>query len=114
LLQVNDELLAKVNALPLALPPALLALPARASVAGRCQGHAIGIQITDFLCTTKEAHHQTGRHFLRSQHLEQKEYGQERTKYLESQGYKIIRFWNNEVMSNIEGVILAVMNALEE
>jgi very-short-patch-repair endonuclease len=35
-------------------------------------------------------------------------------KYLESQGCKIIRFWNNEVMSNIEGVILAVMNALVE
>jgi len=28
-----------------------------------------------------------------SQHLEQKEYDNERTKYLESRGYRVIRFW---------------------
>jgi len=50
---------------------------------------------------------------LRSQHLEQEEYDQERTKYLESQGYKVIRFWNNNVLSNIEEVILAIIYAME-
>jgi very-short-patch-repair endonuclease len=49
-----------------------------------------------------------------SQHLEQEEYDTERTKYLEAQGYKVIRFWNNDVMNNIEGVILAIMYALEK
>lgn len=49
-----------------------------------------------------------------SQHLEQEEYDLERTKYLESQGYKVIRFWNDDVMNNIEGVILAIMLALEK
>ncbi len=49
-----------------------------------------------------------------SQHLEQKEYDDERTKYLELQGYKVIRFWNNDVTNNIEAVILAIMNALGE
>jgi very-short-patch-repair endonuclease len=49
-----------------------------------------------------------------SQHLEQEEYDDERTKYLELQGYKVIRFWNNDVMNNIEGVILAIMNALKK
>ena len=49
-----------------------------------------------------------------SQHLEQEEYDTERTKYLESQGYKVIRFWNNDVMNNIEGVILAITYALEK
>ena len=49
-----------------------------------------------------------------SQHLEQEEYDQERTKYLESQGYKVIRFWNNDVMNNIEGVILAILHAIED
>ena len=28
-----------------------------------------------------------------------------RTKYLENKGYKVIRFWNNEVYENVEGVI---------
>jgi len=47
------------------------------------------------------------------QHLEQKEYDEERTKYLESQGYKVIRFWNNQVMDNVERVIKAITYALE-
>ena len=51
---------------------------------------------------------------LRSQHLEQEEYDEERTKYLGSQGYKVIRFWNNHVMNNIEGVILAILHAMED
>ena len=50
--------------------------------------------------------------FLRSQHLEQEEYDAERTKYLESQGYRVIRFWNNDVMKNMDGVILAIVNTL--
>jgi len=49
-----------------------------------------------------------------SQHLEQEEYDKERTKYLESQGYTVISFWNHDVMNNIHGVILAIMNALEK
>ena len=28
----------------------------------------------------------------------------ERTKYLEQKGYKVIRFWNNDIDNNIEGV----------
>ena len=27
-----------------------------------------------------------------------------RTRFLEDQGYRIVRFWNNEVLSNLEGV----------
>lgn len=27
-----------------------------------------------------------------------------RTKFLESKGYHVIRFWNNEIDNNIEGV----------
>ena len=72
--------------------------------------HAIGNYIPDF-CSPKS------RLIIEldgSQHLEQEEYDKERTKYLESQGYKVIRFWNNDVMNNIEGVILAIMYALEQ
>jgi very-short-patch-repair endonuclease len=48
-----------------------------------------------------------------SHHLEQEEYDQERTKYLESKGYKVLRFWNNQVMNDIESVIKAVIYELE-
>jgi very-short-patch-repair endonuclease len=46
--------------------------------------------------------------------LEQEEYDNERTKYLESLGYKVIRFWNSDVMNNSEVVILAIIHALED
>lgn len=32
------------------------------------------------------------------------EYDNNRTKFLEQNGYKVIRFWNNDIDSNIEGV----------
>ena len=49
-----------------------------------------------------------------SQHLEQEEYDEERTRYLESLGYRVIRFWNNDVTKNVDGVILAIMQAMED
>lgn len=52
--------------------------------------------------------------FLRSQHLEQAEYDEQRTRYLNSLGYKVIRFWNNEVTKSIDGVILAIVYAMED
>ncbi len=29
----------------------------------------------------------------------------QRTRYIEAQGFRVIRFWNNDVLGNIEGVI---------
>jgi very-short-patch-repair endonuclease len=40
-----------------------------------------------------------------SQHLDQQEYDDERTKYLEALGYRVLRFWNHEVMDNTETVL---------
>jgi very-short-patch-repair endonuclease len=71
--------------------------------------YAIGSFITDFCVPRKKLIIELDG----SQHLEQEAYDDERTKYLELQGYKVIRFWNNDVMNNIEGVILSIMNALE-
>ena len=48
-----------------------------------------------------------------SQHLEQQEYDQDRTKYLELLGYKVIRFWNNQVMNDMNEVIRAITFTLE-
>ena len=78
--------------------------------------HAVGIYIPDFVCLEKKLIIGLDG----SQHLEQEEYDKERTHYLESQGYKVIpqgddvRFWNNDVMNTMEGVILAIMHALEQ
>jgi very-short-patch-repair endonuclease len=44
-----------------------------------------------------------------SQHADAVEYDAERTAFFESQGYRVLRFWNNEVTDNLEGVIRAIM-----
>ena len=72
--------------------------------------HAVGNYIPDF-CSPKA---KLIIELDGSQHLEQEEYDEERTKYLESLGYKVIRFWNNDVMNNIDGVILAIIHAMED
>jgi very-short-patch-repair endonuclease len=37
-----------------------------------------------------------------------------RTEYLQSRGYRVLRFWNNDIFENIEGVISVISAALEE
>ena len=34
-----------------------------------------------------------------SEHIEQEEYDTERSAFLETKGYRVIRFWNNQVMT---------------
>ncbi len=34
-----------------------------------------------------------------------------RTKFLESEGYRVLRFWNNEVLGNIDGVLEVIQSA---
>jgi len=36
-----------------------------------------------------------------------------RTVYLSSQGYRVLRFWNNDVLENIDGVLSAIYEALK-
>jgi very-short-patch-repair endonuclease len=36
-----------------------------------------------------------------------------RTRFLESKSYRVIRFWNNDILENIEGVLTEIMRALE-
>ena len=37
-----------------------------------------------------------------------------RTTVLRSLGYRVIRFWNHDVLSNLDGVLGAIIGALEE
>ncbi len=38
----------------------------------------------------------------------------ERSAYLRSQGYRVLRFWNNDVLKNIDGVMEAVLTAMHQ
>jgi very-short-patch-repair endonuclease len=48
------------------------------------------------------------------QHNEEtmKERDAERTITLEETGYQVLRFWNNEVLTNLEGVLQRIQGAL--
>ncbi|WP_230481471.1 endonuclease domain-containing protein [Sphingomonas sp. Leaf21] len=46
------------------------------------------------------------------QHDERAAYDEARTHYLETQGWRVIRFWNNDVLGNLEGVVLTIERSL--
>jgi very-short-patch-repair endonuclease len=70
---------------------------------------SIGKFIADFYCPKKNLVIEIDG----SQHLDNKEYDQERTWYFESLGIKVIRFWNNEVNINLDGVLMKIMEELD-
>jgi very-short-patch-repair endonuclease len=72
--------------------------------------HAIGQYIVDFCSPRRKLIIELDG----SQHLEQREYDAERTRYLEAQGYRVLRFWNNDVMKNTDAVLQVIWNALND
>jgi len=49
-----------------------------------------------------------------SQHIARARADAARTAFLNSQGYRVLRFWNNEVLQQTEAVITAIYEALSE
>jgi len=70
---------------------------------------SIGKYIVDFYCPEKKLIVEIDGW----RHKENETYDNDRTTYLESLGLKILRFWNNEVNDNLEGVILRIEEHLE-
>lgn len=70
----------------------------------------IGKYITDFCCLDKMLIIELdgGHHNEDTIIIEDKI----RQKYLEYNGYKVLRFWNNEIEENLEGVIARILQAL--
>ncbi len=48
-----------------------------------------------------------------SQHMDREERDAKRTRWLESEGFRVLRFWNNEVLEQIDGVLSVIEEALE-
>ncbi|MBP6931751.1 MAG: endonuclease domain-containing protein [Candidatus Pacebacteria bacterium] len=70
---------------------------------------SIGSYIADFYCHKKLLVIEIDG----SQHLENKEYDIERSKFFLDLGIRTIRFWNNEINTNIDGVILKIESELK-
>ena len=47
-----------------------------------------------------------------SQHLEDVVYDDRRTRILRQQGFRVLRFWNGDVVQNVEGVLEVIFEAL--
>ena len=73
--------------------------------------YPIGNYIVDFICNEKKLIIEIDG----GQHNDDKQihYDQERTKYLETKGYKVIRFWNSDIENNIEGVYQEILKYLD-
>jgi very-short-patch-repair endonuclease len=80
----------------------------------QCNGHkfyrqySIGPYILDFYCPKIKLSIELDG----SQHAENKEYDQIRTTYLENYSIRELRFWNNEVLENLEGVYEKILKHL--
>src|SRR6266849_2047227 len=80
----------------------------------RLQGHKfrrqypLGPFILDFVCIE----HRLVIEADGGQHADN-EADQRRTTWLEKRGWRVIRFWNNEILSNTEGVAEAILQALD-
>ena len=72
--------------------------------------HPIGNYIVDFVCLKKNLIIELDG----GQHLNNIEYDTIRTQYLKLKGFKVVRFWNNQVFNETEGVLETIYNLLEE
>ena len=70
--------------------------------------HPLGAYVLDFICLdSKWVIEIDG-----SQHLDQVTYDERRTAWLESQGFSVIRFWANEVLSHTDAVVTTIIQSL--
>ena len=66
----------------------------------------IGRYIADFVCLDERLIVEVDG----GQHDEQRRYDGMREQWLMSRGFRVVRFWNNDVMTNLEGVVQAILD----
>lgn len=72
--------------------------------------HPLGNYIADFVCLEAVLVLEVDG----GQHAESADNDEIRTQWLEAKGLHVMRFWNNEVLNNIEGVKLVIWNYLSK
>ena len=70
----------------------------------------IGKYIVDFLCEDLAIVIELDG----GQHMEQEKYDTTRSEWLVANGFRVLRFWNNDVMRNIDGVLQSLTLTLSE
>ena len=69
----------------------------------------IGRYIVDFVCFAEKLVIEIDG----GQHAKQRAYDAAREDWLAAEGFRVLRFWNNEVLDNLEGVLTVIAGALE-
>lgn len=85
--------------------------------AGRLQGLKFkrqvpkGDYVVDFVCEAQRLVIELDG----GQHGEEanKNYDEQRTLFLRQQSYEVVRFWNNDVLNNMDGVLTAILEKCE-
>ena len=70
--------------------------------------HAIGNYIPDFVCIQKQLIIELDG----GQHAEMEGADEIRDSWMRAEGFKVIRFWNNDVFQNLEGVLETIRKHL--
>ena len=70
--------------------------------------HPLGTYVLDFACLSPKLVVEVDG----SQHLDQVSYDARRSAWLEGQGYIVLRFWANEVLSETDGVVARIVEVL--
>jgi very-short-patch-repair endonuclease len=71
---------------------------------------AVGPFVCDFLCRERSLAIELDG----GQHAERIAHDERRTAFLNAQGITVLRFWNNDVFENIDGVLQLTLGKLEE
>jgi len=69
----------------------------------------IGDAVADFACRSAKLVIELDG----GQHASAPEADAERTRLIELHGYRVLRFWNNDVMSNLDGVLGTILRELD-
>jgi len=70
--------------------------------------YPVGTFIVDFICVEKNIVIEVDG----GQHAENEEQDLQRSAYLNKMGYRVLRFWNNEVLQETEAVLTAIFAIL--
>jgi len=70
----------------------------------------LGTYVVDFLCFSKRLILEIDG----GQHALLEEADRARTAWLDAQGFRVLRFWNNDVLANPDGVRLSILRALHD
>lgn len=71
--------------------------------------HPFESYVLDFVCVERKLVIEVDG----AQHAEQLDEDRHRTERLEAAGFRVLRFWNNEVLNEMDGVLAVILAALK-